>query len=96
MGDRIDPMPVTPHADASGKRRDADPSEPADDCRQRELVKAIIRSIDEYFAERWCRDTAPPVRVENAFEELVPRMRSDRVAQLLRERPSAMHHRRAA
>ena len=56
MSDRIDPVPVTPHAGGSGERRDADPSEPADDRRQRELVWAIIRSIDEYFAERSCRD----------------------------------------
>lgn len=55
MSDRIDPMQVTPHA-ASSERRDARPSEATDDCRQRELVEAIIRSIDEYFAGRYCRD----------------------------------------
>ena len=42
------------------------------------------------------KDGAPPVRVESAFEAIVPRERFDRVAQLPRERPYGMHPCRAA
>lgn len=41
-------------------------------------------------------DGAPPVRVENAFEAIVPRERFDRLAQSRRERPSQVHPRRGA